>query len=148
MQDEKIKYCKKCKQLKPFSLWLKSGSTTDGFGQHCLSCEKARRDERMSDPNRRERLLAGMKYSTLRKRYGLSKDEYEALLLANPVCSICGSVFSVGLVPMIDHCHKSGTIRGVLCSSCNSLLGFSRDDLSVLHKALSYLLDFGARDGI
>ena len=39
----------------------------------------------------------------------------------------------------IDHCHKSGQVRGVLCPNCNTAIGLLNDDPTVLKKAISYL---------
>lgn len=40
---------------------------------------------------------------------------------------------------MIDHCHKTDTLRGVLCRSCNLALGFFKDDPARLAAAMRYL---------
>ncbi len=39
----------------------------------------------------------------------------------------------------VDHCHKTGKIRGLLCSRCNSGLGFFKDDLEIIKNAGLYL---------
>lgn len=39
----------------------------------------------------------------------------------------------------IDHCHKTGKIRGILCSRCNTALGGFNDDIKLLDKAINYL---------
>lgn len=50
-------------------------------------------------------------------------------------CAICGS--KVRLV--VDHCHKTGRIRGVLCAKCNSAIGLLGDDTERLASAIEYL---------
>lgn len=54
------------------------------------------------------------------------------------LCAICGKSvnFSAGF---LDHCHKTIAIRGILCRSCNSVLGFSYDNVKILYKAIKYL---------
>jgi len=58
-------------------------------------------------------------------------------------CAICGRTAIQASLKRkrlaIDHCHKSGKIRGLLCISCNSGLGHFGDDLSLLLKAVAYL---------
>lgn len=53
-------------------------------------------------------------------------------------CTICGEVDAKGLV--VDHCHTSNTVRGMLCNRCNMGLGLFRDDPFLLEFARIYLL--------
>lgn len=41
----------------------------------------------------------------------------------------------------IDHDHKSGAVRGLLCSTCNYLLGMAKDDEHILFAAAEYLIE-------
>jgi len=79
--------------------------------------------------------------SQLKAKYGMSIEEYDVLLRAqNGRCKICRT----GDVRMlsVDHCHDTGTIRGLLCLKCNSGLGMFNDDPALLRKATQYLVDF------
>lgn len=40
---------------------------------------------------------------------------------------------------VVDHCHKSGTVRGLLCHNCNRALGLFKDKIDVLKRAIKYL---------
>ena len=53
-------------------------------------------------------------------------------------CAICRS--KLGLKFVVDHCHKTGCVRGLLCSNCNTGLGLFGDSLERLHAALNYLM--------
>lgn len=61
------------------------------------------------------------------------------------VCAICGEIERVvkqdGLPRQIsvDHCHKTGHFRGLLCGNCNRAIGLFGDDIDVLASAISYL---------
>lgn len=48
-------------------------------------------------------------------------------------------VNSSPVVPMVDHDHVTGTIRGLLCSKCNTLLGMAKDNIAILENAIKYL---------
>ena len=53
-------------------------------------------------------------------------------------CMICGLSFETRS-KLIDHCHVTGVVRGLLCFSCNTALGHFKDDIDVLKSAIRYL---------
>jgi hypothetical protein len=78
---------------------------------------------------------------TLRKKYGISLDEFNAMVvLQGNLCAICKQPpGKFGL--FVDHNHVTGKVRGLLCSPCNSGIGYLRGDsgVSVLEAATAYL---------
>lgn len=55
-------------------------------------------------------------------------------------CAICSNPVGVKKKDCsLDHCHRTGRVRGVLCHLCNSALGFFRDDPKLLYLAIKYL---------
>jgi len=75
----------------------------------------------------------------LRKRYGLTVEEYQTLLARQEeVCAICRTATD-GKVLAVDHDHLTGQVRGLLCDRCNLLLGRVEDDPSLLRRAAEYL---------
>ena len=76
-----------------------------------------------------------------KRQYGLELGEYEKLLAGQGgVCYICKRPpYKVRL--SVDHDHKTGITRGLLCMRCNRLLGWVRDDANVLESAAEYLKD-------
>lgn len=78
-------------------------------------------------------------HHTRLKRYNISKEEYINLLnKQNNKCVICKKIPNKKLG--IDHCHKTGKIRGLLCNNCNSALGFLNDDMELVKNAYDYLI--------
>lgn len=72
-------------------------------------------------------------------RYGITSEQYAAVFAAqNGRCAICDRRETRRQLS-IDHCHKSGLFRGLLCATCNQALGMLRDDPRLLIKAASYL---------
>ena len=67
-------------------------------------------------------------------KHGLQSHEAEALK-AGQLCAICESKERL----VVDHCHKTKVIRGVLCTPCNIGLGHFADDPERLAKAIEYL---------
>lgn len=74
--------------------------------------------------------------------YGISQDQYEAMLAAQAgACAICRTLDWGGKsgVPHVDHCHATGRVRGLLCAGCNNGLGNFVDDPTRLRAAADYL---------
>lgn len=80
------------------------------------------------------------------REYGLTEEQRKTMLDdANHNCEICGSEgflmngqrHKAKLV--IDHCHSSGDVRGILCHNCNRALGLLQDSLENLEQAIQYL---------
>ena len=81
--------------------------------------------------------------SNLKQRYNLSIEEYENLLRSqNGQCKICKATKNKSNRRLsVDHCHKSGKIRGLLCNHCNVAIGMLKDNPELLKQAISYLKD-------
>jgi hypothetical protein len=78
----------------------------------------------------------------LLRTYGISLEVYDHMLSEQGyVCKICGSNDpkhnSNNFV--VDHCHETGVVRGLLCSECNLMLGKARDSVTILQNAINYL---------
>lgn len=77
---------------------------------------------------------------------GLTQEDYDRLLLQqNGACAICSGPPTGGgpggqlSVFCVDHDHKTGRVRGLLCSKCNIGIGSLRDDPAILRTAADYL---------
>lgn len=81
----------------------------------------------------------------LRKQFGITLEQYDEMHKSQGgVCSICAKpeVEMRGMKVKhlaVDHCHRTGKIRGLLCQRCNKMLGYSRDNPRVLLAAVEYL---------
>ena len=86
-----------------------------------------------------ERGAVSRRKSYFKRRYNLTIEQVEEM--AAKGCAICGTTTWNGRHqrPHIDHDHETGRIRGLLCHSCNLLLGNARDDPSILRAAIRYL---------
>lgn len=80
-----------------------------------------------------------------KKSYGLSYQEVLQLRKdQNELCAICkkpGFMMNdrVKSALNVDHCHKTGAVRGMLCHNCNRALGLLQDDVELLKAAINYL---------
>ena len=78
------------------------------------------------------------KGNKLNKRYNITDSEFKFLAEKQQGrCAICGDKFIK--TPHVDHCHKTGNLRSLLCSLCNPGLGYFRDSPENLRKAAAYL---------
>lgn len=86
-------------------------------------------------------------YAALKYSYGISREQYDHLIISqNNRCKVCGDEpRHVGKKTRlhVDHCHETGTIRGLLCHNCNVSLGLLKEDANRVRALLEYL----ARNG-
>ena len=100
--------------------------------QYCPNKAKASQVKRAS----------GIRNARLKCIYGITLDEYNKILESqNNACAICNISTSLPTRKFfdVDHCHKTNKVRGLLCHSCNVGIGFLKDDIQILQKAISYL---------
>jgi hypothetical protein len=84
----------------------------------------------------------------LKIRYGITTEKYtELLAIQEHRCAICGNeeiavhnkTKKIQKLA-VDHCHKTGKVRGLLCQDCNRGIGLFHEDISRLRKAIDYLV--------
>lgn len=74
----------------------------------------------------------------LQSTYGISTEHYNILFRQQDgKCAICGRQTNKSL--HVDHNHTTGNVRGLLCFSCNSIIGYSKESRQILTQAISYL---------
>jgi hypothetical protein len=150
------KICTKCDTNKPISEYGLDSRMRCGHKAMCKSCvAKWAREHRKRNPdirkkqveyakqwraNNPERHAFNHKTSGL-KKYGLTVESYQQLLDSQSgLCAICESV---PVNPHVDHDHDTGKVRGILCGTCNSGIGYLKDNSSIVEKAALYLKNHG-----
>lgn len=74
-----------------------------------------------------------------KRKYRISEIEYSDMLSnQSNKCATCGKE-EINKRLAIDHCHKSGKIRGLLCYNCNRAIGLLNDDVDVMKNIIKYL---------
>jgi len=110
--------------------------------------DRESKNEYMREYNLKKPHVLKDKY--LKKLYGLSLIEYNKLLeTQDHKCAICnqpeGAIDPYSKKPRklaVDHCHKTGKVRGLLCTNCNTGTGRFNDDISLLKAAVKYLKSY------
>jgi hypothetical protein len=88
------------------------------------------------------RRAAYARRAMLKKTYGLSVEQFEAMLASQGnVCALCAEPFGIGKWhgPHVDHDHGTGKVRGILHGRCNTGLGHFKDSPQLLYAACFYL---------
>jgi hypothetical protein len=145
-RSEGKKVCPGCMAAKPLSDYHRSETVRRGpkVVSYCRPCtaEKAKMICQDMPP---DKLKAHRRRCRIRNNYGLSTEQFEALLdHQNNKCGICGVEFAEDWTspafPRIDHTHdETKAVRGLLCFSCNAGMGSLGDTAERLHAALRYL---------
>lgn len=129
-----VKTCNTCKESKSASSFYRMGKSKDGLRHYCKECSFLKNKKyRTPDLQRNFHLMRFFKI-------GL-KEWNEMFEAQGKQCKICAARTSKGHGHgfYIDHDHNTRKIRGILCHSCNALLGFSKDSPEILTAAIKYL---------
>jgi hypothetical protein len=131
----KLKKCKKCNETKP--TWdFKSYTSKSGELKKQSICDKCVPVSMTSEETKLKR-----RANRLKLKYNLSLEDYNAMFSRqNGKCSICKKhQTKLDSALCVDHCHKTGKVRGLLCSNCNLALGLLNDNCRLLLEAINYI---------
>ena len=149
-EPDKTRVCSKCRIEKSLSNFTKDKNRKYGRRYTCKECDsKAGIKWRKQHPGRAAAIVAKSYRKHRAKRIlegrcyhsGITVKEYlEMFRTHNGKCDICGvSHLELNKGLCIDHNHETGKVRGLLCDSCNKMLGHSKDNPVLLEKAAVYL---------
>lgn len=80
------------------------------------------------------------------RKYGLTIEQYDRMLEEQKgLCYLCSTNIArtngnknLG----VDHCHKTGKVRKLLCAKCNTGLGVFNDNVELMQKAIAYVKNY------
>lgn len=136
-----MKRCKDCAKRRPTEDFRLNPVTGLPYSR-CIECRprhNAREQKRYVPLSKQEQ----SRNDNWKRKYGITPADYALMLeKQNGLCAVCetdspggGKGFFV-----VDHCHSSGVVRGLLCWNCNVGAGHLRDDPELVHKMEVYLL--------
>lgn len=154
-----MKLCSKCNNDKPLNEFFKDSSTKSGLHSQCKFCMKLPKGSRSEyrkehyQLNKEHAEKTRRKYITsehgifkrrdnwYRKNYGITLADYNKILLEqNNKCATCKRDKSESFRNLVvDHCHITNKIRGLLCDNCNVALGKIKDNVETLKTMIKYL---------
>lgn len=133
------KICSSCGLEKPLDDFYKLSGTPDGRQYVCIKCQKERWKKYTASPRAKEARYK----ADVHRIYGVSGKQLEELRQAQDnKCAGCGHEdvpSSKTKKLQLDHDHKTGKPRGLLCGNCNKCLGLVGDVPQVLRTLADYL---------
>lgn len=88
----------------------------------------------------KDEIVSKRRNSDFKRKYGISLAERDAMFAAQAgKCAICATESPGPRGLFVDHCHKTGKVRGLLCYRCNTGIAMLGDDVSRLQRAAMYL---------
>jgi len=140
LQTTGTKICTTCKVEKDIQeFYLRGGKASPNSRKaKCKKCE-IERVKQSHDP---------VKYreAHLKRKYGMTMEDYDRMLAGqNHQCAACPTTEPGGRHSsdyfVVDHCHTTGKVRGLLCHNCNTALGLLHDDLEKIKALENYLTE-------
>lgn len=131
------RWCSGCEQYRLLKFFGAKSSKSSGYHSRCKPCHRAQ-----------------MRAARWKKTFGITPEQYEQIKdFQGGRCAICQVATGHAKALAVDHDHShcgkgSGCvdcIRGCLCSNCNNMLGFAKDDPEVFRRAVDYLNNPPAR---
>jgi len=121
--------CRTCEVEKPltkkFFYWR---SDNQSFRSECKEC---------------------LKEAQIKKKFGIDYLEYHKMLKSQGYrCEICRCKLESSRYTKfaVDHCHKTGKVRGLLCTGCNTALGLFKESQERMESAIRYLQEHSRED--
>lgn len=135
-----MKTCRRCSELKDESAFGICRGNASGRQSYCKACMAADKRERYGAKERDKRR------DQLLRKYGLTQAAFKTMLAGQKhKCGICREDLDTenlksGRGAVVDHDHKTGKVRGILCNRCNKAIGLLRDNPSHAQGASCYLV--------
>lgn len=134
----KTKVCSKCKKKLPLTAdyFFRNKCRKSGFSCACKKCKsiyvKARQQTSAGRRTKRK--------GKLKLKFNLTLEQYDKMFeQQNGICATCGQIDITGRRLAVDHDHKTGKVRGLLCANCNLLLGRLENAPGLFSKMVKYL---------
>lgn len=139
--------CRKCSIEKPDDAFSSSALL---LRQRCRACVRAYDSARRKDPEAQalvkswkaknfDKLKVYARRKQLKRYGGFTLDGYDSLFIAQSGrCAICRRPPARRVLD-VDHCHRTGRVRGLLCNPCNKAIGYMRDNTATALAAAAYL---------
>jgi hypothetical protein len=133
------KICPSCKEEKSYFLFYANKYSKINCSSYCKVCSNLRTTSYARE--NKDKIQPKLGGYALKRRYGITVDDYSKMMEdQNYRCAIClTDKCQSGRNFAVDHNHKTGKVRALLCSACNQGLGNFKDSPELIQKAINYL---------
>lgn len=140
-----MKVCRSCKKSKPLSEYYKEKGGKNGLRSACKECRsndlKKWNDKIRNNPELRVKYRESARLKKIERVFGIAASDFNRMFEEQKgCCAICNkhqSELKKSLA--VDHCHRTGKVRSLLCGNCNTTLGLVGENLVVLQTMIEYL---------
>lgn len=149
LQMRGFKHCGICNKTRPLACFGGDKNKRNRLQSNCKECRKNKERERRNNPEVKKKIKEykqkpenkrRTKDLALKRIFGLTIEQYDVMLKdQNNCCYICEGKEKTKRSLAVDHCHKTGKVRGLLCTKCNQGIGHLNDNIEYLKKAIEYL---------
>jgi len=134
------KVCTSCNLTKSISEFGKNVSAQDRHNYRCKECV----NENLKNRKPKTKTMTQRRIGWLWTKYRIRYDDYMNILDKQSYqCAICKYPHKDDEPLVVDHCHDSEKVRGLLCGKCNTGIGFLRDNATLCRIAAEYLEERG-----
>lgn len=135
--DDGGRECSRCRTYKPWSDFYVVAKNKTGHSTWCKDCTRSQRNRRYTSARSTPEDSDFLRLQRKAYLYGVPVDEIRRLEAVTS-CDLCDEPIDQSN-RVIDHCHDTGAIRGVLCRPCNLALGILGDSYDRILRAAAYL---------
>lgn len=108
---------------------------TRGYAKRPYVIEKERL--RSASPDRKRSMFS----RHLSRQYGITFDRYTEMLIEQAgCCALCERPMTALREPQVDHCHKTGKVRSLLCFACNLMIANAKENTDILRQGIEYIV--------
>jgi len=145
-----MKKCKDCLLITSLDNFYIDERCKDKKGAICKACSAKRLQKwRSKNP---QKVKEGIKRNydndkdayrnrSLIYKYNITLEDYNIMLNNQKgLCRVCGiDRMNLRKNLSVDHCHKTGKVRGLLCERCNTALGLLKEDIKIMRNLINYM---------
>lgn len=136
--------CTKCGNILPVHKFYKNKSYRNGVYSQCKRCHSKASKKYRSTAEYKSRVKKTNRIWRLQKCYNMTLDDYDNMFKEQGgVCFICKKPETLNQRLCVDHSHKTGKVRKLLCNQCNRVLGYTEENVDLLREFIKYIERLG-----